>query len=110
MTTPTYADLERRMSNLELRLTWLDEHGTRGVGTVQTQVTELAKDVGKLETQIDRVNERIDTNTRQLRTDREADEARRVSAFRWRVGAIAGSVASLAAVFGLLLDIATHIR
>jgi hypothetical protein len=31
------------------RIDWLDEHGTRGVGALQLQVTELAKDVAKVE-------------------------------------------------------------
>ncbi len=41
----TRADL----AQLAQRMDWLDEHGTRGVGALQVQVTELAKDIGRIE-------------------------------------------------------------
>lgn len=38
-------DIERRIDKVEQRLTWLDEHGTRGVQALQVQITEQAKDI-----------------------------------------------------------------
>jgi hypothetical protein len=98
-----YGDLERRVGNVEVRLTWLDEHGTRGVGALQLQVSELIKDQAKLEAQVDRLQERMER-------DRKTDETRRVAAFRWRVGAAIAATASIAAVFALLADIAAQLH
>lgn len=39
----------QEFDGLANRVAWLDEHGTRGVGALQIQVTELAKDIAKVE-------------------------------------------------------------
>lgn len=46
-------DLTQRMSRLETRFDWLDEHGTRGVNALAVQVAQLAKDMGELENHVD---------------------------------------------------------
>jgi hypothetical protein len=49
MTEVTRADLTALSQRIDQRMDWLDAHGTRGVGTLQVQVTELAKDLGRIE-------------------------------------------------------------
>lgn len=41
-------DLERRITKLENRIEWLDEHGTRQMGTLSLQIAEAIKDIGEL--------------------------------------------------------------
>ena len=81
------ADLERRIGNLELRVNWLDEHGTRGVGALQIQVTQLVRDVTKVEERLDRQDAEL---------DRRFDDAerKRAASRRWAWGwAIAAVIA-----------------
>lgn len=48
------------MDALERRVDWLDEHGTRAVGALQLQVSELIKDAGKMEGVLNGFGTKID--------------------------------------------------
>ena len=73
--------LAARVEANSARLEAIDAGGTRGIGVLQLQITELAKDFAGHEKQ------------------HELAESRRVSARRWTVGAI---IAAIAAVDGPL--------
>jgi hypothetical protein len=84
--------LRRLVEENGRRLDTIDSTGTRGVGVLQIQITDLAKDFAAHEAK------------------HEADESRRSSARRWAWSFAAAGVASMAAVLGLLADIATHLH
>jgi phage-related minor tail protein len=46
--------VEREVERLNTAMANMDEHGTRGVGVLQLQVTELTKDVVRLEGALER--------------------------------------------------------
>lgn len=48
MTADAYVT-RTEFNSLSDRVAWLDEHGTRGVGALQIQVTQLARDIAKVE-------------------------------------------------------------
>jgi hypothetical protein len=48
------------MDNMERRFEWLDEHGTRAVGALQLQVSELIKDTGKIEGSLTQLGNKFD--------------------------------------------------
>lgn len=78
------------------RLDSIDATGTRGVGVLQTQITDLAKDVAGLSARMDRHDE-----------DHKRDEAARRAARRWM---IATAIAALTAVEGPLVYVITHLH
>lgn len=45
--------MERRVGEVERRLGWLDEHGTRGVDVIRTQLSEQAADIGEIKGQVE---------------------------------------------------------
>lgn len=53
-------DIERRLTAVEQRLAWLDEHGTRGVQVLQVQITEQAKDIVENTTRLATISAQID--------------------------------------------------
>jgi len=66
MTDVTRAEFDA----LSLRVSWLDEHGTRGIGALQIQVTELAKDMARLEKGQDDHVKLHETEARERKGDR----------------------------------------
>ncbi len=48
------AALEREVDRLDTSMKVMDDHGTRGVGVLQLQVTELSKDVVRFEQLLER--------------------------------------------------------
>jgi hypothetical protein len=87
----------------QLRLNDIDDHGTKGVASLQVQLTELVKDVLEL---------KGDMNTRFTSHEKvhETDVKNRVSGRRWLIGTGIAGILSLATVVGLLFDILTHIH
>jgi hypothetical protein len=85
-------------NGLATRVEWLDEHGTRGVGALQVQVTGLARDMGKLETAIDQ-HERL-----------HAVEAReRMVTRRWLIASVLiPTLTVLIAAAGVLLAVSAR--
>lgn len=73
------------------RLDMIDQSGTRGVGVIQQQITDLAKDVAGLTVRMDRHE-----------SEHEADKRERASA-RWKLAALA--VAMVASVDGPVIAV-----
>lgn len=46
--------VNRRIDGLDQRVTTLDEHGSRGVAALQVQLTELTKDLARVEVELRR--------------------------------------------------------
>jgi len=69
----------REFEALAQRVDWLDEHGTRGVGALQIQVTDLVKDVAKVEKGLE------DHAAAHILESKERETQRR-STVRWGVG------------------------
>lgn len=44
-------DTKREIDRLWERVNFIDDHGSRGVGSLQVQVTELMRDIGDLKTE-----------------------------------------------------------
>lgn len=82
---------QREFDQLRAEVTRIDDHGTRGIGTIQTQLTEVVKDVTELKSE---VNSRFAEHQRQ----HEREQADRAVNRRWGIGL---AVAVLAAVGGL---------
>lgn len=103
LTAPEPAASRREVDQLREELHRLDDHGSRGVGTLQTQVTELVKDVTELRAE---VSGRFTDHLR-LHNQEQRD---RVSARRWLIGTGIAGLASIAAVIALLVQILKQLR
>lgn len=57
-------DIARRMERIEKKFDWLDEHGTRAVNVLATQVAFLLKEVGELETTVKTAVAKLDDSRR----------------------------------------------
>ena len=79
-----FAELARQVMANALRLDAIDANGTRGVAVVGVQVQELSKDFAKHEERHDQ------------------EQARRLSARRWVIGA---AIAAVAAIDGPLVTV-----
>lgn len=82
---------QREFDQLRSELIRIDDHGTRGIGTIQAQLTEVVKDVTELKGE---VNSRFAEHQRQ----HERELADRAVNRRWGIGV---AVAMLGAVGGL---------
>lgn len=78
--------LARTVAENGRRLDTIDMSGTRGVGVVQVQLTELAKDVSALTTRMDR---HIDDHEK----EEKARLAQRRTTARWIIGTMIALVA-----------------
>jgi hypothetical protein len=81
------------------RLDVIDSTGTRGVGVLSVQVADVIKDVAELRGQLGEHERK-----------HEQDERARVAGRRWALGFGVAALASLAAMIGLLLDIAATVH
>lgn len=55
-----WQDLARRVGGLEERLTWLDEHGTRGVDAIRGQLTDQDKDIARVEASVGEIRATVE--------------------------------------------------
>ena len=78
----------------QLRLDVIDDHGTRGIGVLQTQIIDLVKDVTDL-------NTRFDTHA----TVHQKEQDDRVKGRRWMAGAVIAALGSLAAILTVVVEI-----
>lgn len=85
--------------DLRQAISELDNHGSRGVLTLQGQVTDLIKDLAEV-----RVS--MATHERQHEDERKERRTNR----KWIVGTVAASLGGFATVIGFLLDIAKHVH
>lgn len=84
--------LVQRVDENARRIDSIDVTGTRGVGVLQLQITDLAKDFA--------AHEKV----------HEQAESKRTIGRRWGIGAAIAGIASLCAVIALLVDIASNMR
>ena len=54
-------ELGRRVSEVESRLQWLDEHGTRGVDAIRAAQQSQATDLGEIKGQIMQLGGKVDS-------------------------------------------------
>lgn len=52
------------MSQVEQRLNWLDEHGTRGVDGLRAQVTNQTTDIVEINGRLDKIEVKLDSAAR----------------------------------------------
>lgn len=100
---PEPAATQREVDILRDEVHRLDDHGTRGVGALQAQLTDAIKDI--VELRADMVA-RFEAHSRV----HEQDKRDRASGRRWLIGTGIAGVAAMAAVFAALLDILSHIH
>jgi hypothetical protein len=74
----------------------LDDHGSRGVGTVQAQLTDVIKDVTELKAEM---NNRFTEHQRQ----HERDEDKRTTARRWSMGFAVAMIGAVGGLYPLVL-------
>ena len=91
---------QREMDQLREDVHRLDDHGTRGVAAMQSQLTDVIKDILELKSE---VNTRFDAHQRV----HEQDAAARLAGRRWAVGTF---LIALGIVVTLLLNITLHLR
>lgn len=91
--------LKEAVSNNARRIDSIDDHGTRGVVALQTQMLDLVKDVGKLEISL----EKHEQSHVEERKDRQR-------ARRWIIGTAIAGIASMSAVIGLLIEVLMHVH
>lgn len=96
-------DLMKTAADVEHAKMWqkiesLDDHGSRGVSVLQVQVTELAKAITRLETEMDQ-----GFKGHQERHDREAETL--AISRRWRAGLTVTAVLAVAGMFVTILSL-----
>jgi hypothetical protein len=103
MTFPEPAASQRELDMVRTRLEQIDVSGTRGVGVLQVQMTELVKDIGDL---------RAETRAWQVAHDREHEQERadRQAGRRWVVGAALAGFTAMIGALALLVDIAARVH
>lgn len=95
--------LRRDLDRLTARVEQMDQGGTRGVGVLSAQVTDLAKDLVELKTET-----RGYEAAHQL--EHEKERSARVAGHRWLITTSLASLAALATAVGVLLDVAAHLH
>lgn len=86
-------DMLKQMVNEQgIRLTSIDEHGTRGVGVIQVQLTELIKDLAELKTEF------------------KSEQRNRITGRRWVLGMAAAGTGAIAALITALVEALPHVH
>jgi hypothetical protein len=98
-TQPERAASQREVDQLRGDIRRLDEHGTRGVQALLVQLTEVVKDMSEMKSE---VNARFDAHQR----IHDQDHKERQEGRRWFFMAAVTFIGVMAAVIGLLVDIA----
>lgn len=93
----------REVDQLREDLRRIDEHGTRGIGVLQTQLTDVVKNVTEMKAE---VNARFEAHQRV----HDRDEQLRISGRRWTIATAATMLGGLATTLGLLVDVLQHVR
>lgn len=93
----------REIDRVNTRIDTLDRDGTRGVGVLQSQLTDLAKDMAEL---------KGESRTWQQTHEHQhqADAAERLSGRRWLVTTAIAALALLITAIGLLVGIVAHMH
>jgi hypothetical protein len=90
---------QRELDALTARVESLDDRGPRGVGVIQTQLTEVSKDLAKLEARLD---------AHQAQHEQERHE--RIVGRRWLIATGIALASSVTAIAGVLATIAHQLR
>lgn len=89
--------LKQMVAQAQNRIDTIDSSGTKGVAVVQSQLTDLAKDMVRLETEMDK---RFDEHLRV----HVADQRDRVTGRRWLAGTVIAALVLLVAILGLIIQ------
>lgn len=98
-TQPEPAASQREVDQLRAELNRLDDHGTRGTQALLVQLTELVKDISEMKSE---VNARFESHQKV----HDQDHKDRQESRRWAIMAAITFIGVMAAVIGLLVDIA----
>jgi hypothetical protein len=92
------------------RLDTIDQAGTRGVGVVQVQLVDQAKDIAALGVRMDQdikaLSERMDAHDKR----HDVEERDRRAGRRWLVTTLVGGAAALGGLYALLADVLAHLH
>jgi hypothetical protein len=88
----------RELDQLRSDVIRLDEHGTRGVTVVQSQLTDVIRDVVELKAEI---NSRFSDHARQ----HERDEDQRLSGRRWALAFAVTVVTAIGGLYPLVINL-----
>jgi hypothetical protein len=102
-TAPEAAASQREVDILRGELQRLDDHGTRGVGAIQSQLVNMVKDLAELKANVDT---RFDAHQRV----HDQDHADRISGRRWLIGTAIAGIGAMAGMFAMLWDILRHVH
>ena len=92
ITRPEFEMLRQLVSDNIKRLEAIDQSGTRGVGVVQVQLTDLAKDVAGLVTRLDAHD-----------GDHVREARERVAGRRWMIATVVAFLAAIEVPLGWLI-------
>lgn len=92
---------QRELDQLRAEVIRIDDHGTRGVGTIQAQLTEVVKDVTELKGDM---NSRFAEHQRQ----HEREQSDRAVNRRWGIGIAVALLGAIGGLYPLFLYVATH--
>jgi hypothetical protein len=103
---PTPRDLyvsQREFDQLVRRVDQIDDVGTRGVVVLQTQMTDVARDLAKIEASMDLRFKEVDGRFERATQDR-------VSTRRWLIGSGIAGASAIAAILAALAEILTRLH
>lgn len=95
--------LKQMVADTRARLNSIDDTGTKGVAVVQSQLTEVVKDLTELKAD---VTARFTAH----QTVHETDQRERRDGRRWLVGISLTGIATMVAVIGLLIGVLTSLH
>lgn len=100
---PGHNGVRRDVERLAERVERIDQTGTRGVGVIQVQITELAKDLAEL---------KGETNAWQASHERQHsdDVAARTMGRRWMIGSVIAGAAAAGTIIAMLADIVAQVH
>lgn len=102
MSEQPYAS-RREVDLLREDLIRMDDHGTRGVGSIQIQLTALVKDVAEMKTNVDArfaAHQRV----------HDQDQRDRVNGRRWLIGMAIAGLTAMATIITMLTDLLLHVH
>ena len=97
------ASSEVEIAKLSVRIESINDHGSRGVATMQMQLTDLIKDVVELKVDM---NARFEAHQKVHDQDQKA----RVTGRRWMTTTVIAALVLVAGVLSLLVEILTRIH
>lgn len=100
---PEAAASQREVDILREELHRLDDHGTRGVGAIQAQLTDVVRDIIELKTEM---NGRFEAHQR----IHDQDHRDRITGRRWLIGTAIAGLLAMVAIITLLLQILGHVH